>query len=32
VAQQVLAESLRIEGEWPHNVIVPIKQIFQPEL
>ncbi len=32
VAQQVLAESLGIEGEWSHNVIVPIKQAFHSEL
>jgi hypothetical protein len=32
VAQQVLAQSLGIKGEWSHNVIVPLKQAFKPEL
>src|SRR5580698_3964121 len=32
VAQQVLAQSLGIEGEWSHNVIVPIERAFQSEL
>ncbi len=32
VAQQVLAQSLGIEGEWSHNVIVPTDCIFKSEL
>jgi hypothetical protein len=32
VAQQVLAEDLGIEGKWSHNVIVPIRRLFQSEL
>ena len=32
VAEQVLAEGLRIEGDWAHNVIVPTEEASQPEL
>jgi hypothetical protein len=32
VAQEMLAESLGIEGEWAHNVIVPTGRVFQSEL
>ena len=32
VAQQVLAEDLGVEGEWSHNVIVPIKLTINSEL
>ena len=32
VAQEMLAESLGVEGEWAHNVIVPTRRVFQSEL
>ena len=32
VAQEMLAESLGVEGEWAHNVIVPTEQTSQSEL
>lgn len=32
VAQEILTESLGVEGEWAHNVIVPTRRAFQPEL
>jgi hypothetical protein len=32
VAKQVLADCLGIEGERPHNVIVPTDRTFQSEL
>jgi hypothetical protein len=32
VAKQVPAESLGIEGEWAHHVIVPAILVFQSEL
>jgi hypothetical protein len=32
VAQEMLAESLGVEGEWAHNVIVPTHRAFQSEL
>jgi hypothetical protein len=32
VAQEMLAESLGVEGEWAHNVIVPTLRAFQSEL
>ena len=32
VAQEMLAESLGVEGEWAHNVIVPTAQILKSEL
>lgn len=32
VAQQVLAKALGVEGDGPHNVIVPIKCSLQSEL
>jgi hypothetical protein len=32
VAQEMLAESLGVEGEWAHNVIVPTGRTFQSEL
>jgi hypothetical protein len=32
VAQEMLPESLGVEGEWAHNVIVPTWRIFQSEL
>jgi len=32
VAQEMLAESLRVEGEWSHNVRVPTSRVFQSEL
>src|SRR5205823_14050820 len=28
VAQEMLAESLGVEGEWAHNVIVPTRRVF----
>ena len=32
VAQEMLAESLGVEGEWAHNVRVPIRRTLQSEL
>jgi hypothetical protein len=32
VAQEMLAESLRVEGGWAHNVIVPTRRVFHSEL
>jgi hypothetical protein len=32
VVQEMLAESLRVEGEWAHNVIIPTRRGFQSEL
>ena len=32
VAQKMLAESLWVEGEWAHNVIVTTRRAFQSEL
>jgi len=32
VAQEMLAESLGVEGEWAHNVIVPTRRAFHSEL
>jgi hypothetical protein len=32
VAQKMLAEALGVEGEWAHNVRVPIRRAFHPEL
>ena len=32
VAQEMLADSLGVEGEWAHNVIVPTSRAFHSEL
>jgi hypothetical protein len=32
VAQEMLAESLGVEGAWAHNVRVPTRRAFQSEL